>query len=113
MAKENVNVEVSKFERTIDASDKTIKGQRASILAKSSRRAAENKVRSLEDKVDTLESTILNLTDLAPDTTYSLRPGGKDFDAEGWFEKLYTAELELELANIQLAVASRLLKEWF
>ena len=104
---------VGKFAATIAASDKSIKEARAAIVAKTGRRAAENKVRSIEDEVDSLETTILNLTDLAPDTTYSLRPGGKEFDAEGWVEKLHTATLDLELKRIELKVAEDILKEWF
>lgn len=106
-------VKVGKFATSIAASDKTIKEARAAIVAKSGKRAAENKVRSIEDSVDALETTIMNLTDLAPDTTYSLRPGGKDFDAEGWVEKLHSSTLDLELQKIELKVAEDILKEWF
>lgn len=104
---------VGKFATTIASSDKTIKEARAAIIAKTGKRAAENKVRSIEDEVDTLETTILNLTDLAPDTTFSLRPGGKDFDAEGWVNKLHDATLDLELKKIELKVAEEILNEWF
>lgn len=106
-------VTVSKFEAKLSASDKTIKRDRAAIIAKSSRRSAENKVRAVEDEINALEITILNLTDLAPDTTYSLRPGGNDFKSDEWFDKLYEATLDLELKTVELDVAKRLLDEWF
>lgn len=102
-----------KFATQLAASDKNIKEARAGLLAKQAKRAAENKVRDLEDEVDSLETKILNLTDLAPDTTYSLRPGGKDFDAEGWVNKLHEAMLEIELKKIELAQAEAILGEWF
>jgi hypothetical protein len=102
-----------KFASAIVASDKNIKDARAAIIEKGAKRAAENLVRSLEDEVDELEVSILNLTDLAPDTTYSLRPGGKDFDAEGWVSKLHEAKLEIALKKIELGQAEDILKEWF
>ena len=102
----------SKFGAMITASDKSIKEARAVIIVKAGRRAAENKVRSIEDEVDSLETTILNLTDLAPDTTFSLKPG-KDFDAESWVNKLHEATLDLELKKIELKAAQDIVKEWF
>ena len=104
---------VSKFEKKISDSDDSIRGARGAIVAKTAKRAAENKVRSIEDMIDMLETTILNLTDLAPDTTYSLRPGGKDFDPEGWVDKLHEATLDLEMKKIELSVAESIIKEWF
>lgn len=104
---------MGKFASMIAASDKNIKEARAQIVAKAGKRAAENLVRNLEDEVDALETTILNLTDLAPDTTYSLRPGGKEFDAEGWVNKLHEAKLNIELKKIELAQAESILTEWF
>ena len=102
----------SKFGAMITASDKSIKQARAVIIVKAGKRAAENKVRSIEDEVDSLETTILNLTDLAPDTTFSLKPG-KDFDAESWVNKLHEATLDLELKKIELAAAEAIVTEWF
>jgi len=102
----------SKFGAMITASDKSIKQARAVIIVKAGRRAAENKVRSIEDEVDSLETTILNLTDLAPDTSFSLKPG-KDFDAESWVNKLHEATLDLELKKIELAAAEAIVTEWF
>lgn len=104
---------IGKFATAIAASDKTIKEARAAIVAKAGKRSAENKVRKIEDKVDGLETTIMNLTDLAPETTYSLRPGGKEFDADGWVDQLNEATLDLKLAKIELEVAQEILNEWF
>lgn len=103
----------TKFEAKISASDKSIKGERAKVLARKVRRSAEDKVRALDTEIENLETLILDLTDLAPDTTYSLRPTGKDFDADGWVDKLYTANLDLKLKKIELEVAKGILTEWF
>jgi len=102
-----------KFAAQIAASTEEIKGARAEKLAKSVKRAAEDLERKLDGEVDELESKILDLSDLAPDTSYSLRPGGGDFNAKGWVNDMHEATLELELKKIELKVAQDILKEWF
>ena len=111
MAKDKVKL--GKFAAQIAASGAEIKEQRASSLERTVKRAAEAKVRNLEDAIDTLDTKILDLTDLAPDTSYSLRPGGKEFNAEGWVNELNEAKLEIKLKRVELEVANEILVEWF
>lgn len=104
---------IGKFESMITASDKTIKDARGRIIANSARRAAEDLVRRLEGEIDTLQTEILNLTDIGPENTMSLRPTSKDFNAEKWVERLHQSKLDMALKNIELAEAKEILNEWF
>jgi hypothetical protein len=50
---------------------------------------------------------------LAPDNTYSLRPGSKDFDASRWMNELHDTKMEIKLKAIELEVANEIKNEWF
>lgn len=113
MATKEKEEKVGKFEQMITASDKNIKDARGKIIAKATRRAAENLVRDLEDEVDKLETEILNLTDLGAESSFSLRPTSKDFNAEEWVNKLHQAKLDVALKKIELEQAEAILTEWF
>lgn len=63
----------------------------------------QNLVNNLNDKINNIDLEIENLTDIAPENTYDLRPGGKGFDPQNWVSRLqelklnkYTTTLELE-----------------
>lgn len=56
---------------------------------------------------------ISKLTDLAPDTSYSLKPGGDKFDAATWVEQLHKTKLKLSLKEIELKSAQEIVNEWF
>lgn len=103
-----------KFATTIAASSEDIKGQRADILEKSVKKAAKKLADKIDDEIDTLETKLLNLSDLAPETTYSLRPAnGKEFDADKWASDMFETRIQLALKKIELGEAEAILKEWF
>lgn len=102
-----------KFVSRITASDSSIKESRAKNLEMTVKMEVEDLIRKLTKDKLALETEIEKLSDLAPDTTYSLRPGGKDFDARSWVTKLHQAKLDLKLKNIELEEAESILNEWF
>ena len=103
----------TKFEAQIAASDIKIKEARAAILMQSVKGEADDLVRSISKEIQRIKINILNLTDLAPESSMSLRPGGKDFNAKKWIKDLHEATLDLELKEMELATAEKLVKEWF
>jgi len=104
---------MSKFVNTLTASDKTIKKTRATNLELTVKMEAEDLVRRLTREKLSLIAKIDNLTDLGPDSTFSLRPGGKDFDASKWVSELHETTLDLDLKDVELEAAEAILSEWF
>lgn len=104
---------MSKFLELIsDNSNATLK-RRASSIAQNAEIAQQNIVNSLKQQKSTLELKISDLTDFAPDTTDSLRPGNKDWDAENWAKELQQANEQLWQVNISLEIAEKTYKEYF
>ena len=60
-----------------------------------------------------LEFKINNLVDMAPETSDSLRPGAKNFDATKWVSELHSLKMQIKLKGIELSEAEAIVKEWF
>lgn len=101
------------FVSTLTASDANIKATRAANLGELASIEASTLVQNLKREKLALENRIANMTDLAPDTTYSLKPGGDTFDAAKWVKDLHRASMDLKLKNIELEVAQGIYNEWF
>jgi hypothetical protein len=104
---------MNKFAKTLSASDKSIKEARAQMLADTTILEVDAKVSGLKRELNTLKNKITQLTDLAPDNTYSLRPGGKDYNPVKWIEELHQTKMDLKLKTIELEIAEEIKKEWF
>ena len=103
----------NKFITNLSASDSSIKETRAILLSKGASIAANGLVQRIESEKLALEMEISKLTDLAPDTSYSLKPGGDKFDAVKWVDDLHKTKLKLRLKEIELESAQEIVKEWF
>ena len=103
----------NKFITTLSASDSTIKTTRASLLAQEAKIEASTLVQNLERDMLVLEGKIASLTDLAPETTYSLKPGGENFDAAKWVKELHETKMKVKLKEIALNEARAIVEEWF
>ena len=112
MAKENAKA-TNKFVATVSASDANIKSTRAANLGELASIEASTLVQNLKREKLSLENKIANMTDLSPETTFSLRPGGDNFDAAKWVKDLHKATMELKLKNIEMEVAESIFNEWF
>jgi hypothetical protein len=67
----------------------------------------------LKNDIAEVEIEIQNLTDFAPDTTQSLRPGVKGWNPTTWAANLQDAKTRLYELNIELKIAEATLKEFF
>lgn len=104
---------MSKFLDLIsDNSNATLK-RRANSIAQNAEIAQQNIVNSLKQQRSALELRIADLTDFAPDSTDSLRPGNKDWNAEEWAKSLQEAYEELYSVNISLKIAENTYNEYF
>lgn len=102
-----------KFVKSLAQSNDKIKEARAQMLADDTLLEVDTLISNLKRKVNSLKSTINNLTDLAPDNTYSLRPGGKDYNPLKWVTELHQATLDLKIAEIEYDAAVSIKTEWF
>ena len=103
----------NKFTQNLSASDSTIKETRASNLSQLASLEASGLVDKLKKEKLNLEFKINNLVDMAPETSDSLRPGAKNFDATKWVSELHSLKMQIKLKGIELAEAEAIVKEWF
>lgn len=104
---------MNKFAQTLSASNADIKSARAQALSESTVLEVESFIQNLKREKLQLGNKLNNLTDLAPDNTYSLRPGSKDFNASAWVKELHKTRMDLKLKTIELEEAEAIYNEWF
>ena len=104
---------MNKFQKLISSEgDKTLL-RRAGSLATSAEIAQQNLVNELKQQKVSLELKITSLTDLAPESRDSLRPGDKDWDAKQWVKDLQDTKQALYMLEIQLKLAQETYDEYF
>ena len=104
---------MNKFQRLISDNSSTTLARRAGTITKAAEIAQQNIVNKLEEHKCSLEMKIANLTDFAPETTDSLRPGDKNWDAARWAKELQETKQEHYDINIQLKIAKETFAEYF
>lgn len=102
----------NKFVRTIAGSADGIKLARVTVLATQASLAQEDLINTLKRKLASLDLQLTQLTDLAPDSTDSLRPGA-DFDPVSWVNAVQCLKIEVKKIKEQLAFAEETKAEWF
>lgn len=104
---------MNKFVKTLSASNADIKEARAKALGEETVIEVTTFIQNLRREKVQLSNKLNQLTDLAPDNTYSLRPGGSNFNAAKWVEELHKTRMDLKLKCIELEEAEAIEKEWF
>lgn len=104
---------MSKFVNMLSADSNATLGNRAKNLADSAVLEVESFIANLRKEKLQLNTKLNDLTDLAPENTYDLRPGGKNFDAGKWVAELHRVRMDLALKEVQLAEAQAIYDEWF
>lgn len=104
---------MSKFVKNLVQDAKGIKEQRAKILAEDTKIELETLINQLRKDKRELDVKILNLTDLSPDNTYSLKPGGDNFNAAKWVDEMQDAKIALLNKQVELYTAEETYNEWF
>jgi multidrug efflux pump subunit AcrA (membrane-fusion protein) len=102
----------NKFISLIAGNGDSVKLRRAQTVAESARIAQEALVNNLKARVNRLEVQLNQLTDLAPESGDSLRPGA-GFEATAWVHGVQALQLEIRDAKIALEVAEATYTEWF
>jgi hypothetical protein len=106
---------MSKFTGIITKGSEGILSGRAKNLAEQAKLMQERLVSDKKGKVLEIEQKLNALTDIAPDSTTSLHPGGsgKGFDAKQWVDQLHALKLAEVEAKLELEIATKTLTEWF
>lgn len=104
---------MSKFQQLLsDNTDKALQ-RRAGVIAETGQIAQQNLVNKIKQEKSRLELKLANLTDFAPETTDSLRPGATNWDPEVWADEVQHAKEELYQVKISLQLAEETYKEFF
>ena len=104
---------MSKFIKNLVQDAEGIKLQRAQLLSKETADAQVDLIRGLEKEQRELQNELMNLTDLSPDNAFDLKPGGKNYNAKLWVEKMQAMKVSLEEIAIQLQIANETRQVWF
>lgn len=103
----------SKFSKMLTSTEAGIKTKRASILESSTLNSFTTKINGIKDEISQKELAVEQLTDIAPENTYDLKPGGKNFSPKNWVNELTDLKIELYKLNIRLEIIMEAKNEWF
>ena len=104
---------MGKFLQMMSQNDSKALVARASQINVQAKIAQQAIVQNLKNEIANVEIEIQNLTDFAPDTTQSLRPGVKGWQPTKWASDLQEAKTRLYELNIELKIAEATEKEFF
>lgn len=104
---------MNKFQQLISGNGDEVLVRRAGNIATTASIAQQTLVNNLTVQKAELENKIMNLTDLAPDSKDSLRPGSANWNPSQWVENLQKAKEELYNVEIRLKLATDTFKEYF
>lgn len=90
-----------------------IKAQRAEIMTRNTIRAQASIIQTIQKDLDDIDEKELNLTDLSPENTYDLKPGGNNFTASAWAEKLQQISVARMEVEVRMMAAKINFEKWF
>lgn len=102
----------TKFASLISNGNTTL-ARRAGIIETQARIAQQAVIDSLKKEKSNLEIKIMNMTDFAPESTDSLRPGSINFDADTWASELQAAKMDLWKHDLAISEAEKTYDEFF
>lgn len=103
----------NRFVLAIAGSAEGIKLQRAENTATAAKLAQESLINDKRKVVQITSAALTSLLDIGPDSTDSLRPVARDFDAEAWVASVHSNKVSLKRASEQLEIAEATYTEWF
>lgn len=104
---------MNKITKTMLESSSDILQKRAEMVATNLEIEQTNLINTLKQEKMKLEMKIQDLTDFAPDSTDSLRPASKNFNAKQWVKELNEAKMELYEIKICLELAEETYNDYF
>jgi hypothetical protein len=104
---------MSKFLENLTRNASGIKEARAKMVSSTAAAAQQDLIRELEKEELALNTTIMNLEDLYPSTSFSLDATKEGFNAERWVAEMQEAKVELANKQIELQIARGTFNEFF
>lgn len=104
---------MNKFTELISNNGNETLNRRASAIAQNAEIAQQDILNSLKKQHAELTLKKESLTDLAPDSTVSLRPGSKDWNPDTWAAELQETKQKLYFLEIQIKLAQETFDEYF
>lgn len=86
---------------------------RAKQIDTQARIAQEEIIAKLRTEKAALELKLQDLTDFAPESTQSLRPGVANWQPKVWAKELHETKVKLYENSIELQIAQKTMKEFF
>lgn len=102
----------SKFERNLTLSHSEIRGKRARLITQDAEYAQDELIKKMSAELRKLDRSLLDLEDLHPDHTTSLRVG-RDFDAANWVNTIQELKVRRAILAKELEIAIDTQKEFF
>ena len=104
---------MGKLLNIMSQNDSTALRNRASQIDTQLRISQETLINTLKNEISKVEIKIQDLTDFAPDTTQSLRPGGKSWNPEQWALEMQKAQVTLFVLMRNLKIANKTYEDYF
>jgi hypothetical protein len=104
---------MTKFEQILSASGQELLDMRGQLVSRGAAGALQDKITKLSREKDVLNLEILNITDLSVRTNDSLCPGGKNFNAVAWVERMGELATEIAVINDDLEIFENIQLEYF
>lgn len=104
---------MGKFLQMMSQNDSNALRARASQINTQAKIAQEEIIHKLKIEKTNVEMQIQGLTDFAPDTTDSLRPGVKGWNPTKWAADLQDAKTRLYELEVELKIAEATFDEFF
>jgi hypothetical protein len=104
---------MGKFLDRMSQNDSKALVARARQIDTQARIAQEDIIAKLKNEKAKLELKLQDLTDFAPETTQSLRPGVANWDPTKWAKELHATKVALYENSVELQIAQSTMKEFF
>lgn len=104
---------MNKFTEIISNNGEATLVKRAKILAESAELAQKGLINKLKSTKAELNLELSQLTDLAPETSDSLRPGSTNWNPEQWVKRMQEINEDLYNLEIQIMIAEKNFNEYF
>jgi hypothetical protein len=103
---------MNKFQSLISTGNEVL-SRRAGNLATTAEIAQQTLINNLKVEKAQLEAKLMNLTDLAPESSVSLRPGAEGWNATTWAAELQSVKEKLYSVSIKIKLAEETFNEYF
>lgn len=104
---------MNKFSKHLSKDADGIRLQRSEMIAEETKTQQQMLITILHKEKRDLDMEILNLSDIGPETSDSLRPAGQGFDSKQWVKKMQELKMKRLEKLVEIELAEETFNEWF